>query len=149
MAAPSDLQRAVGLAAPGSRAKITVLRDRGERSVEIAIGEAPAEREAGTPAGTAKSLLGLQVQPLTRDAARQLGVRDAEGAAVAAVEDGSPAEAAGVRPGDVIREVNHQRVRSVGDFERVTRGLKEGDRVMLLLQRGASSLFVAFSVGRG
>jgi serine protease Do len=149
VAAPSDLQRAVGLTAPGSRARVTVLRDRGERSVEITIGEAPDEREAGAPAGTARSLLGLQVQPLTPDAARQLGVRGAEGAAVAAVEDGSPAAAAGVRPGDVIREVNRQRVRSVGDFERATLGLKEGDRVMLLLQRGGSSLFVAFSVGRG
>ena len=147
--APSDLQRAVGLTTPGSTARLKVLRDKGERTVEIKLGEAPDDTEAAAPGGKAKGALGLDVRPLTPETARQLGVRGGEGVVVAAVGDGSPAEAAGVQPGDVIREVNRQRVRSVGDFERATRGLKEGDRVMLLLQRGSSSLFVAFSVGRG
>jgi serine protease Do len=148
--APSDLQRAVGLTAPGSTSRVKVLRDGGERTVEIRVGEAPAETEASAPApGRAKTLLGLQVQPLTRDIARQLGIRGSEGVVVASVEDGSPAEGAGARPGDVIREVNRQRVRSEADFERAVRALKEGDRVTLLLQRGGSSLFVAFSLGRG
>ena len=149
MTAPSDLQRAVGLTTPGSTARLKVLRDKGERTVEIKLGEAPDDTEAAAPGGKAKGLLGLDVRPLTPETARQFGVRGGEGVVVAAVGDGSPAEAAGVQPGDVIREVNRQRVRSVGDFERATRGLKEGDRVMLLLQRGSSSLFVAFSVGRG
>ena len=94
-------------------------------------------------------MLGLQVQPLTPETARQLGLRGSEGVVVAAVEEGSPAEGAGVRPGDVVREVNRQRVRTEADFERVVRALKEGDRVTLLLLRGGSSLFVAFSLGRG
>ena len=149
VAAPSDLQRAVGLTTPGSTARLKLLRDKGERAIEIRLGEAPDDAEAAARAGKAKGALGLDVRPLTPETARQLGVRGGEGVVVAAVGDGSPAEAAGVQPGDVIREVNRQRVRSVGDFERATRGLKEGDRVMLLLQRGSSSLFVAFSVGRG
>ena len=37
----------------------------------------------------------------------------------------------------------------MADFERLTRGLKEGDRLTLLLQRGPMSLYVAFTVGRG
>jgi serine protease Do len=147
--APSDLQRAVGLTAPGSTARVRVLRDRAERTVDIKIGEASDEAEAAAPAAKAKGLLGLQVQPLSPEAARQLGVRSGEGVVVASVDDGSPAEAAGVQPGDVVREVNRQKVRSVPDFDKATRGLKEGDRVMLLLQRGSASLFVAFSVGRG
>ena len=147
--APSDLQRAVGLAAPGSTARVRLLRERGERTIEIKIGEAPDDAEATAPAGKAKALLGLQVQPLTPETARQLGVRGGEGVVVAAVDDGSPAGAAGVQPGDVVREVNRQRIRTLPDFEKATRGLKEGDRVMLLVQRGSASLFVAFSLGRG
>jgi serine protease Do len=68
---------------------------------------------------------------------------------VGTVEDGSPADSAGIQVGDVIREVNRQKVRTVAEFERATRALKEGDRVTLLLQRGTSALFVAFTVGRG
>jgi serine protease Do len=147
VAAPGDLQRSVGLMSPGSTARAKVLRDRAERTVEVRIGEAPDDSEAAMRGGKAKNLLGLQVQPLTPDTARQLGVRGGPGVVVTVVDDGSPAEAAGVQPGDVIREVNRQRVRAVDEFDRATRTLKAGDRVMLLLQRGASSLFVAFSLG--
>jgi serine protease Do len=148
--APGDLQRAVGLAGPGSTAKVKVLRDKGERTVEIKIGEAPDETELAAKSGAkAKGLLGLELKPLTPEAARQLGLRGAEGVLVGTVEDGGPADSAGIQPGDVIREVNRQKVRTVAEFERVTRGLKEGDRVTLLLQRGTSALFVAFTVGRG
>ena len=68
---------------------------------------------------------------------------------VVAPIDGSPAEAAGVQPGDVVREVNRQRVRTVAEFSKAIQGLKAGDRVMLTLQRAGSSLFVAFTIGRG
>ena len=49
----------------------------------------------------------------------------------------------------MIREVNRQRVRSMTDFDRLTRDVKEGDRLTLLVQRGPMSLYVAFTVGRG
>jgi serine protease Do len=150
VAAPSDLQRAVGLTSPGHTARLKVLRDRAQRTVEIQIGEAPDEAEAAAaPGGKAGNLLGLDVRPLTPEAARQLGLRGVEGVVVAGVESGSPAESAGVRTGDVVREVNRVRIRAVADFERVTQRLKPGDRVMLLLQRGASALFVAFELARG
>jgi len=110
--APSDLQRAVGLAGPGSR-------------------------------------LGLEVKPVTPELARQLGLPRAEGVVVTAVEAGSPADQSGVQPGDVIRQLNRQPIRSLGDFERAAAALKAGDRVTLLLQRGGTALFVAFTLGRG
>ncbi|HEV8306362.1 MAG TPA: DegQ family serine endoprotease [Methylomirabilota bacterium] len=149
VSAPSDLQRAVGLAGPGSSAKVKLLRERGERTVEVKIGEAPDEAEIAGRSSKARSLLGLEVKPLTPDLARQLGLRAAEGVVVASVESGSPADTGGIQPGDVIRELNRQKIRNVAEFERLARGLKEGERVTLLLQRGSSALFVAFTVGRG
>jgi serine protease Do len=150
---PSDLQRAIGLAAPGNTARLRVWRDRAERTVEVRLGEAPEEGQAGArPAPAtprAKGLLGLEVKPLTPEVAHQLGVRSVEGVVVTQVESGSPAERGGIQPGDVVRELNRQRVRSVADFERLTRDLKDGDRVTLLLQREQSALFVAFTLGRG
>ncbi len=147
--APSDLQRAVGLSQPGNSVKVKVLRERSERTLEIRLGEAPEETEAATAGARAKNLLGLDVKPITPEVARQLGLRAGEGVVVGAVESGGPAEANGVQAGDVIREVNRQKIRSLADFERATRGLKPGERVTLLLQRGASALYVAFSVGKG
>jgi serine protease Do len=148
--APADLQRAVGLSSPNQDAKVRVLRDQSERTVEIKIGEAPDERaEARTGNGTrGRTTLGLDVRPVTPEIARQLNLPSPEGVVVARVEDGSPASEAGVQRGDVIREINRQRVRTMGDFERLTKDTKEGDRLTVLLQRGQMSLYVAFSVAK-
>jgi serine protease Do len=115
----------------------------------LKIGEAPDEREAAARRGKGKGLLGLDVRAVTPEIARQLNLRSTDGVVVAAVEDGSPAAEAGVQRGDVVREVNRQRVKSLPDFERATKDVKEGDRVTLLLQRGPISLYVAFTVQAG
>ena len=110
----------------------------------------PAKREAQKRlGGGARSLLGLEVRPITPEVASRLGLRSLEGVFVARLEDGSPAAESGVQRGDIIKQINRQNVRSMADFERLTRGLKEGDRLTLLLQRGPMSLYVAFTVGRG
>jgi serine protease Do len=149
MEGPADLQRAVGLTAPGSTARLKIWRDQAEKTVEVRIGEAPEEREARGPTRGGRSLLGLEVRPVTPEIARQLNLRSAEGVVVVRVEDGSPAADAGIQRGDVIREINRQRVRSLADFERLTKDVKEGDRLTVLLQRGPMSLFVAFTVSSG
>ena len=92
---------------------------------------------------------GLDVRPITPDIARQLNLRGVDGVVVFSVEDDSAAAEAGLQRGDVIREVNRQRVRNVQDFERATKDVKEGDRVTVLLQRGQQSLYVAFTIARG
>ena len=61
---------------------------------------------------------------------------------------GTDAEA-GIQRGDVIREINRHKIRSTGDYEKITREAKDGDRLTVLLQRGPMSLYVAFTVGRG
>jgi serine protease Do len=147
--APADLQRAVALTSPGHDAAVKVWRDQAERTLTVKIGEAPDERQAGRPGVPARSALGLEVRPITPEVARQMNLPSAEGVIVARVDDGSSAADAGVQRGDVIREINRQRVKSMADFERLTKDIKDGDRLTVLLQRGPMSLYVAFTVGRG
>jgi S1-C subfamily serine protease len=131
---------------------VKVWRDGGERTLEVKIGEAPDEREVqqrGSSRGSAPTVLGLDVRPITPEVAQQLNLRTSEGVIVARVDEGSPAAEAGIQRGDVIREINRQRVRSPADYQRITRDAKEGDRLTVLLQRGPMSLYVAFTVGRG
>ena len=147
---PGDLQRAVGLTAPDQTARLKLLRDQGEKTLEVKVGQAPDEREARErQGGRARSLLGLEVRPITPDVAARLNLRSTEGVLVARVEDGSSAAEAGIQRGDIIKQVNRQNVRTLADFERLTRDAKEGDRLTVLLQRGPMSLYVAFTVGRG
>jgi serine protease Do len=146
--APADLQRTVGLAQPGQSAKMKVWRDQAEKTVELKIGEAPDDKEAAQQQRQGRvvpSTLGLEVRPITPDLARQLNLKSPEGVIVARVEEGSAAGEAGVQRGDVIREINRQKVRSMADYERLTKDVKDGDRLTVLLQRGQMSLYVAFT----
>jgi serine protease Do len=149
---PSDLQRAVALATPGQDSKVKVWRDGSERTLDVKIGEAPDEREAqqrGGARGSTPTLLGMEVRPITPEVARQLNLKTSEGVIVARVDEGSPAAEAGIQRGDVIREINRQKIRTTGDYEKITRDAKDGDRLTVLLQRGPMSLYVAFTIGRG
>jgi serine protease Do len=148
MESPGDLQRSVGLAAPGTAVRAKVWRDQSEKVLDLKIGEAPDEREVASSAPRGRSLLGLDVRPVTPDIARQLDLKSSDGVVVARVEEGGAAAEAGVQRGDVIREVNRQKIRSLADFERLTKDVKEGDRLTLLLQRGPMSLYVAMTVGK-
>ena len=146
---PQELQKAVAATTPGRAVPLKVWRDKSEKTLEIKIGETPDETVALKSTNKGKTLLGLDVRPITPELARQLNLRTPEGVIVFAVEEESAASEAGLQRGDVIREVNRQKVRSVQDFEKITKDVKDGDRVTVLLQRGPQSLYVAFTVARG
>ena len=55
---------------------------------------------------------------------------------------GSPAAAAGVRPGDVIQEINRQPVRSIADLKRLSGKLSANEAVLLLVERQGNKLFL-------
>ena len=67
------------------------------------------------------ALTGVAVEPLEREDLRRLNIEG--GVAVSGVESESPADRAGLREGDVTREINRKPVRSIEDFERQVRGL--------------------------
>ena len=146
---PQELQKAVAAIPPGRAVPLKVWRDKSEKTLEIKIGETPDETVALKSTNKGKTLLGLDVRPVTPELACQAYLRAPEGVIVFSVEEESAAAEAGLQRGDVIREVNRQKVRSVQDFEKITKDVKDGDRVTVLLQRGPQSLYVAFTVARG
>jgi serine protease Do len=87
--------------------------------------------------------LGIEVQNLTPEIARQFGVKKDAGIVVTQVEPGSPAAEAGIQTGDIIQQVNRKPVKNVGDFVHKMEKASDKDSVLLLIQRGQSSLFAA------
>ena len=69
-----------------------------------------------------------------------MGLRDQQGVIVRDVEADSPAAEAGLRPGDVIVEVDRQQIRNAADMHRQLDGHVKGTPV-LLVHRGEGSLF--------
>jgi serine protease Do len=83
---------------------------------------------------------GMLVQPITPYLARRLGYRDLGGLVVTRVEEGGPADRAGVKVADRIRGVNGRTVESVDDAQRAIYGAAVGDRLTLAVERDGKPL---------
>jgi serine protease Do len=73
--------------------------------------------------------------------AKQLGLEKTEGVVIESVEPGSPAQEAGLRRGDIILEVNRQKIQNENDYRSAMEKTKPEVGVLLLLNRGGSSFF--------
>jgi serine protease Do len=143
------LQRLVTRTAVGTKATMTVMRDGREKNLAVTIREQQeASKIAKAETGdTEYAFAGVAVQDLDRDRAKELGIKGtAQGVVVTSVEPDSGAEKAGLAPGDVIREINRQPVRSVKDFEKVSSSVKKGDNVLILINRRGAALFLSAKV---
>lgn len=133
----------------GERVPITVLRGGREKSFTITLGELTDERAAAESDQESEDGWGITVANLSIETRRQFQLdRDQRGVVVVDVEGESPAEAAGIRPGDVIEEVNRQPVDSVQDFTNATASAKNHDSLLLLVRRGTSTLFFVLQRNR-
>jgi len=90
--------------------------------------------------------LGVRVSPVGDDEAEALGLTAAEGAIVRQVEQGSPAERASVRPGDVIVEYDGRPVKSPDDLVAMVSVTKPGTRVSIVLLRDGRRQSVAVAI---
>jgi len=125
----------------GKKVAITVLRDGKEIVLQAKIAEMEDEKPVEEKIVGQQSL-GVTVQNLTPEIAQRLGLKSARGVVITAVEPGSPAQEASLEPGNVILEVNRAQIASVDDFEKRIAETKKGDTVLLLVQKGQSTLFV-------
>ena len=143
----SDLPPLVGAMAPGSRAKLGVLRGDKNLNVEVVLsqlndGIAADMPDQPAPAADAANPLGLVGQPLDGDDRRQLGLKPGEGVGIARIE-GLAARNAGLQPGDVVLRVGNAIVGSPAALDRELGKVKAGQTVMLLVRRGGATQFVA------
>jgi serine protease Do len=124
---------------PDTSVTIQVLRDGDEQQVKVRIAEMPKDVEALASSDEARgkhALTGITVKPFSSGE---------KGVEVTEVKPGSAASRAGIREGDIIREINRQVVKDVEDFQRLTRKLDADDRVLLLLQRGRTTIFLSIT----
>jgi serine protease Do len=147
--AESHALPALVAAAPvGKEAMVTIRRDGKEEQLRVTVGRMPSERaEASESARPDRGRWGLALREVDPGTAKRWGMAAGEGVLVAAVQPGSPAASAGVRPGDVILEVNRQKVASVQEAQAEIRKTGDGDSLLLLLRRGDSTRFAVLTGG--
>ena len=146
----NGLRNQVARTLPQSKVSLQIVRDRREQTLTATLAELPTGRAvSGEPSGTQEGgRYGLAVEPLTPELADRLGLRGSSGLVVREVAPASPASEAGIRPGDVIRQVNRRPVDSVAALQNALKAT--GDQpTLMLLNRGGADFFVALAPGRG
>lgn len=143
----NQLRQTVAQADPGETAKVSLLREGREIPVSVVLGERPKdpndrnEPDEDAPDETSGEKLGLSIQTLTPEMAQQLGYRNDNGVIISSVTSGSPADEAGLRRGDLIKEINRTEVDSAPEFKRFISRLQSGDSVVLLVKRRSQNTF--------
>lgn len=89
-----------------------------------------------------RSVVGILVEPVTDEIAKALGLKDVAGAIVEDVVAASPAEAAGIKTGDVVLKINGQAVRDDRDCLRKTGALAAGRRARFTFVRDGKVMSV-------
>ncbi|UPO79884.1 Do family serine endopeptidase [Parasaccharibacter sp. TMW 2.1888] len=147
-----DLAVKVVSMAPGSKGTFTVLRDGKTVSLTVTVGnQARSGQEgAGTDGSTAEApsgKLGLALGVLTPKIRQELGLDDSvQGCVVADVGQGSPADHAGIRPGDIIVAVGNQMTANPhAVVALVQKALRQHQPPLLRILRDGQQLFVAVS----
>lgn len=136
-----DLSRIVAATPVGKMVEVKLMRDGKAIERTVKVGEMEKKIEAAQL--PSHKSLGITVQELTPEIARDLGLKRETGVVVTSVEPGSSAADAGIQTGDVIQEVNRKSVKDVEDFSQKIAQAESQNNVLLLIQRGQNSLFAA------
>jgi serine protease Do len=103
---------------------------------EVVPNQIPEDSELG-------ALTGLTVMNLTKEIARQLGFsKDEKGVVVVRVDPASPADEAGMKKGDIIKEIDRKRIDNLEDFNRIASNMKKNETVLLFVARGDKKFYV-------
>jgi serine protease Do len=137
-----NLPRIVADTSVGSSVPVVVWRDGQERTVTVTVAELPAEaaQAAATPGPAAPpqtlelSGLGLRVGPITPEARERFSLRpESRGVVITEVTPGSAAAERELRPGDVIVEVQQERVNTPQEVQERLERLRRQNRATALL----------------
>ncbi|KXV20980.1 Do family serine endopeptidase [Gluconobacter japonicus] len=146
-----DLAVKVVAIAPGTDATVNLLRDGKPMDVKFTVGNLANQDHGGDGADSSQSAgagkLGVSLASLTPRARQELGLDDSvQGAVVADVVQGSPADQSGIRPGDIIVGVgNHITPTPKAVVAQVKEALSRKQPPLLRILRDGQQLFVAVS----
>lgn len=138
-----DISRIVAATPVGETVAVQVIRNGKTVDIQAKVGEMEEESATAAAGDASHKTIGISVQNLTPQIARELGLKKNIGVVVTGVEPGSVAADAMIQTGDVIQEIDRKPVKNVTDFIQKIGKAKAGDTLLLLIEREQNSLFVA------
>jgi len=142
---PTQLRNMVANTPPNKEISLKIIRENTTEIKKATISELPADMQKSLKAEYNNLLNGVSVQELTPEMSGKLRLpKKLKGVIVSDVDEDSPA-AMMLLQGDVIQEINRQKITTVMEYEKVVSRIKPGSDILLLVFRGGSSLFITLS----
>ncbi len=130
----------------GKTVVVKIIRQGQEKTIRVTLGELNEEEESPAIRKTSADELGLTVDELTPEDARNYGVSDTTGLIILQVASNSPAAEAGLKQGDIILEIDQEQVKDLTQFNKKLESYKEGDTILFLIKRQESTLYLTLKV---
>ncbi len=147
------LKNMVAKAGIGDELTVTIIREGKKQSLKVVIRELPKEFVDSSGPDLVpddfrfEGLAGLTVTELTREIARQLGLGSNEqGVVIVRVEQGSVPEEAGLRKGDVIQEIDREKIDGLDTYNSLVSKIKPKDTVLFFINRGGKRFYQTIKV---
>ena len=129
----------------GATVPVVVIRKGQSRVFEAEIGELK-EEEKRFEESSAKQRFGMKVEKVTPQLAKEFGLSETTGILIVQVDNNSPAAEAGLKPGDIILEIDQAPAKTLADFLERTKSYKKGDTILFLIKRGKSTLYLTLKI---
>jgi len=140
-----NFRNQVALVPPGSREKLVILRNGKRKIVNITIGKLPEEDKLAAVEPQSTEEIGLTVQTLSSQIAKQFNVKPGKGVVVTQVQPNSIAAMGGIKTGMVILEVNQKPINSAAEFKREIKKSSAKKRALFLTRNGNIQQFIVLS----
>ena len=142
----SELVSMVSSTPVGTKAKVEIVRKGKKQTFHVPLGERPGSEETPVTVETSSSDLGLELEEITPEMARRFGISVTEGLLITRVDYNSPAAETGLRRGDIILEVDLEKVSTIRDFNRKIQGYKPGDGIVLFIMRQDTTVYLTLKI---
>ncbi len=131
-----ELSSAIAASRIGKKTAITILRNGTEKIVHVKLKKRDDTTLQARDDRETTSNLGITLSELTPEMATRLGFsEDEQGLLVTQVKNSSKADKAGIRQGDLIKEVNHKKVTTLETYAKQLNKIQRGDPVSFLIKR--------------
>src|SRR5271157_2696963 len=148
-----QLQMEVGQKRPGTKVALEVMRDGKSVSISVTLeelGSRDRKEDLSANNDNGKPRWGVGISDLTPDVREQLQTpKDLQGAVIQRVQPGSPAEEAGLQPGEVIVSVNRRPTQSASDVQKALANVPQGQDAMVLVWGNGGSTFRVLHASSG
>ena len=140
----SDLTNLAAETAPGSDVDVKIVEDGKTKTIKVKLEEFPDQK--AQIENEVRENLGIRVKKLTPEIAKRFNLDQDDGVIISNVQQGSAAGDAGLKPGDIILEIDKKPINTLDNYSEALENVKSGDTALFLVKRGSNTIYSAIRV---